>query len=130
MRTEFTARNVLDADDRAVGVGAQDNLAKFLFALQTPLRAHSVGEFLPLRDRLGAHGTGGVHGILGADRVNNFRDGDIELGQLIRRNPQAHGVLAGAENGDAGDALDPGHLVVDVDIGVVGQENVIVSPVR
>jgi hypothetical protein len=55
---------------------------------------------------------------------------DVQLGQLVGLDPQPHGVLAGAEDGDAGDSLDPRHLVVDVDVRVVGEKDVVVGAVR
>lgn len=65
--------------------------------------------------------SGRVDGILGFDCVDDLRDGDVELGQLVRSDPDAHGVLAAAEAGTFGNPLDAGHLIVDVDEGVVGQ---------
>ena len=64
------------------------------------------------------------------DGVHDLRHGDVQLGELVRLHPQAHGVLPGAEHHDA---RDPGHarqLVVQVDVGVVGQEGRVVAPAR
>ena len=84
----------------------------------------------PAGTGFGPHLTGRIDGVLGVDRVDDLGNGDVEFGQLIRPDPDPHGVLAGTEDGDAGDSLDPGHLVIDVDVGVVGQEDVVVGTLR
>ncbi len=53
----------------------------------------------------------------------------LSLASWSGRTQIPHGVLAGAEDRDAGDPLDAGHLVVDVDVGVVGQKDVVVGVV-
>ena len=51
----------------------------------------------------------------------------FELGQLVGPDPEAHGILAGPEDGDTGNAGHPGDLIVQVDIGVIGQEGGVVG---
>ena len=53
---------------------------------------------------------------------DDLRDGDAELRQLVGLDPQAHGVLARAENLHAADARHARELIVEIDVGVVGQE--------
>jgi len=94
---------------------------------QAALRAHGVGEFLPFRHRFAADLAGGIHGVLLLNGVDDVRHGDAHLRQPVRPHPEADGVLAGAEDGDAGDAGHAGHRVVDVDVGVIGQEDAVVG---
>ena len=58
----------------------------------------------PFGDRLAADLAGGVDGVLRLDRGDDLRNGDAELRQLVGLHPEAHGVLAGAENLHAADA--------------------------
>ena len=127
---EFDPGHVGHAHHRAVRVGAQHHPAEILGRLQPALGAHRVGELLARRHRLGAHLAGRVDRVLGVDRIDDLGDGDVEPGQPVRLDPHAHGVLAGAEDGHAGDARNPGHLVVDVDVAVVGEKDVVIGAVR
>jgi len=127
---KFDAGNIADAHDRAVWVGAQHDAAELLGALQATLRAHRVGELLAPRNRLGTNRSGRIDGVLRIDGVDDLRDRDVQLGQLVGLDPQPHRILAGTEDGDAGDSLDPRHLVIDIDIGIVGEEDVVVGAVR
>jgi len=63
------------------------------------------------------------------DGVDDFGDGDVELGELIGLHPEAHGVLTPAKHLDAGNAGDPRHLVVDVDVGIIGEKDVVIGDV-
>ena len=127
---EFDARDVAYPHHRAVWIGAYDDGTEFLRRLQPALGADGVSEFLPARYRLGADRAGRIDGVLRVDRVDDLGNRDVEFGQLVRIDPQAHGVLAGTEDGDAGDALDPGELIVEVDVGVVGEKDVVIGVVR
>ena len=70
---------------------------------QPALRAHRVGELLPLRHRLAADLSGRVDLVLFLDGRDDLGDGDAEFGELVRLHPDAHGVLARAEHLDAAD---------------------------
>ena len=109
---QFDAGHVFQADQRAVRISPEDDLFKLLRTLQPALGSDGVGVFLAFGGRLRPHLARGVDGVLLLDSVDNLRDGDIELGQLVRLDPEAHGILAGPEDGDTGDAGHPGHLVV------------------
>ena len=98
--------------------------------VQPALGAHRIGVFLALGNRRAAHLSGRIHGVLRLKRIDNLRDGDAELGQLIRLHPQAHGVLAGAEYLHVADAGDARQLIVQIDVGVVGQKLRVVGAVR
>ena len=130
LRAQFDAGHVLDPHDGPARRRAEDDLAELLRRFQAALRPHRVGEFLPRRHRLAADLAGGIHGVLRLDGVDDFRDGDAHLRQPVGPDPEADGVLARAENRDAGDARHARHLVVDVDVGVVGQEDAVVGVAR
>ena len=55
---------------------------------------------------------------------------ETEFGQHVRLDPDAHGVVAGAEQPHLADARHAVEDVVDVDVGVVGEEERVVGPVR
>src|SRR6202011_6240731 len=53
-----------------------------------------------------------------------------ELGEQIRLDPDAHRVVAGAKDQNLADARNAVESVVDVDRGVVGQKESVVSVLR
>ena len=118
--------HIPDPDDGSVLVGAQHDGAELLLCLETSLGAHRIGELLAPGRRFRAHLSGRIHRILGIDCIQDLGNGDVQLGKLVRFYPDAHGVLSSAEDGDTGDTGDTRHLIIDVDIGVIGQEDVIV----
>ena len=130
MRPEFDARHVLEPHDGTVGILPHDDVAKLLFGDEPALGGDRVGEFLPLGRGGPADLPGGIDRVLGIDRVDEVVDRDIELGQLIGLHPEAHGVLARAEDLDVGHAFQLGDLVHEVDVGVVGQEGCVVAAAR
>ena len=72
----------------------------------------------------------GIHGVLRLNGADDFRNGDAELRQLVGLHPQAHGVLARAEDLNVADARHARELIVEIDVGVVGQELGVVRAVR
>ena len=130
LRAQFHAGDVLDPHDAAVGSGADDDLLELLGRCQPSLRPDRVGELLPLRRRLAADLAGRIHGVLRLDRRDDLGDGDRQLRQLVGLDPQPHRVLAGAEDLDAADAGNARQLIVEVDVGVVGQELRVVDAAR
>ncbi len=122
LRAHLDAGNVLDAHDAAIGRGAHDNICEFFGRGQPALRADRIGELLSLGRRLTADLAGRVHRVLRLDGGDDLRYGDGESCQLIGFDPEAHGVLAGAEHLHAADALNAAQLIVEVDVRVVGEE--------
>ena len=106
-------------------------LPEFLGRDQPALRAHRVGELLARGSGLAADLAGRVHGVLLLDGVDDFRNRDPQLRQLVGLYPDAHRILARAEHRtrpDAGHAQSAGHSMIDV--GVVGQKMRVVGAVR
>ena len=71
LRAQLDARHVLDADHRAVGARAHDDVAEVLRRLEPARRPHGVGELLAGRHRVRPDLAGGVRRALrldGADR--------------------------------------------------------------
>ena len=119
---QLNPAHILEPDSRPVRVGPEDDIFELLLRLQPALGLDRVGEFLAGRRGFAADLARRVHRVLLPNGVYDLRDGDVELGQLVRPDPDPDGVLAGAEDGDAGNPRNAGELVVQVDIGIVGQE--------
>src|SRR5262249_33840498 len=93
--------------------------------------AHAVvGNSRPRRHRVRADLAGGVGGALSLDRVDHVVGRDLKLGERIRAQPHAHRILAGAEDLHLPDTLHAGHRIVDVDVGVVADEQLVVGALR
>ena len=82
-----------------------------------------------MRSRRAAHLARRIHGVLRLNRGDDLGHRDAELGKLIRLHPQAHGVLARAEHLHVADAGHARQLIVQVDVGIVGQELAVVGAV-
>ena len=107
--------------NRAVGIGAKNDVAEFLGRDQPALRAHRVGELLALRNRLAADLPCRVHVVLCLDCRDDVTRRYAKLGQLVWIHPDAHRILA-AEDLHARNTLHAGKLVLKIDDGVIGQE--------
>ena len=66
---------------------------------------------LPGRNRFGANLTGGIDRVLHIDGIDDVADGDVELGEPVRLDPEPHRILAGAENLDTADSGDARDLI-------------------
>ena len=130
LRPELHARHVPHPHQRAVGLGPDHDVLEVLDARQAALRAHRVGELLALRHGLGADLAGRVHGVLGLQRADDLVHRDVQLPQGVGVDPEPDGVLAGAEDLHLADAGDARHRVVDVDVGVVAEEELVISALR
>ena len=122
LAAEFDAGDILHADDRAVGVGADDDVFEFLDGGEAAGGGDGEGVDLALRDGFAADLARGVDLVLRPDGGDDLGDGDVQRGEAVGLHPDAHGVLARAEDADAADARDAGERLVEVDVGVVRQE--------
>ena len=130
LRAEIYPGDIFHADDRAVGVCANDNVLEVLLGHKAASGIHCKRKYLPLRHGLAANLSGGIDVVLSLNRANDFRHGDVERGEPVGLHPDAHRVLARTENADASHAGDTRHRIVDVDIGVVRQEGRIIRSLR
>ena len=89
LRAELDARHVAHAHDRAVDVGAHDDVAELLLVGQPALGSHRIGELLARRHRLAADLTGRIHGVLLLQRIEDLVHRDAELGQRVGVRPRS-----------------------------------------
>ena len=129
LRAEFKPRDIFQAQHAAIGSGANNDLAELFRRGQAARRAHVVGELLSWGTGCAADLAGGIDRVLRLDGADDFRDGNAEVRQRIGIHPDAHGVLAGAEDRHRCNARQTGQRIVQVDVGVIGQKDVVVGPV-
>src|SRR5208283_2147488 len=86
-----------------------------------------IGELLSGRNRLSRNLSRRVYRILFLYGVYDLGDGNIKLGQPIRADPAAHGVLPCAEDCHPGDPFYPSQLVDNVNVGIIRKESLIMA---
>ena len=94
LRSQFDAGDVLESHEGPVRLRSNDDFAEFLLTLQSALGTDRIGELLPRGHRLRADLAGRVHGVLRLDGVDDLRNGDVELGELVGLHPETYGILA------------------------------------
>ena len=129
LRAELDPRHVAQADERAVGVRAHDDLAELLGLDASSLGRDGVGELLPGRRGLGADLPGGVHYVLRLHGVYDVGHRELQLGQRVGAHPDAHRVIRRAEECHLAYAANARQLRAHVDRGVVSQELGVVGAV-
>jgi len=122
LRPQLNPRDIPEPDNRAVRVGADNDVAKLLLRLQPALGPDSVGELLPRRHGLGTDLASGIDGVLRVDRVDNLVDRHAQLGQRVRLDPEPHRILARAENLHLPNARNTRHRIIDVDERIIGEK--------
>src|SRR3546814_4897238 len=88
---------------------------------------HAIGESDVLGSRLTAHGACSRLRVLLAQDARDVAGCEAELGELIRLQPYAHGVVSRAEQAGIADAGDSLELVDDVEQSVVAHEQTVVT---
>ncbi len=86
------------------GLRADDDFAELLLGNQPALRANSVSEFLALAARARRRSAGRIDSVLRLIALMISGTVILQLGQLVRLHPNAHRVLARAEDLTPGDA--------------------------
>ena len=86
--------------------GANNHFTELLFRLQPLRQPHRVGKLRSRRCRLSAELTPRHDHTLGAKGIHDFRHGNAHLGQPVRFDPDAHGVIACTDDVDPPDAPD------------------------
>ena len=119
--THLDAANVAQAGDRAVGTGLDDDVAKLFFTLQAAL---CVDGQLHVHTRQAggrAHHTGsGLH-VLAADGCHHVGRGQAALCNLLRVEPDTHGVFTATKNLHLAHTFDARQPVFHVQHCVVAQ---------
>ena len=87
--------HVLHADERAVGVGAQDDVAELLRGLQALLHRNGEVHLLARHGRGAAELTGGNLRVLCVDRVDHVARHQLVALQLVRIEPDAGACRTG-----------------------------------
>ena len=101
---ELDAGDVADMSDLAVVAGFDHDVAKLVFINEPALGIDSELEGHATLDRRLADHAGGNLNVLLANRVNDVIGCESPRGDLFRIKPDAHAVIARAENGDVADA--------------------------
>ncbi len=86
------------------GAGLDDDVAELLLALQPALRVDRELQVEARQRRRGADDAGGGLHVLRADLVDDVAGRQAALGDLLRVEPDAHRVVAGAEQLHLADA--------------------------
>ena len=129
-RAQLDPCDVAEPDRGTVGVQPHDDVRELLRLEELPLRSHRVRELLAPGSRVGADASGRIDVVLRRDRVRQIGNGDPELRQLVRLDPDAHRVVGRPEDQDLPDPGNAIERVRHVDGRVVAQEERIVGPLR
>ena len=97
---------------------------------EAPLGRDRIGESRLVPLRFFAEAAGGELVVLLADGGGDVARCQVVLGELVRTEPDAHGIVGGAEQDRVTDAGRAAQLVDDVDQRVVGHEDRVVTPAR
>ena len=97
---------------------------------QPALRVDLQFEIHGAGDRLLADGARGHLHILLADGADHVAGGQIPRGDLVRVEPDAHGIIARAENPDVARAGNARQHILDLQGGVIAQINFVIPARR
>ena len=103
-----------------------DDFLEFLLADEAAFGIDSEGEVGGIGKRRSAHGTGGDLGVLLLDGGDDVSGGNVAGGGFLWVQPDAHGIIAGAENGDLADAWEAGEDVLYLEGSVVADEDIVI----
>ncbi len=122
--------NVGEPHDLAVGAALEHDVAELLGRAQAALRVDQREKVAAVRHRLGAELAGRDLDVLLADRAHDVTGGQAARSDLVRIQPDPHGVVAAAEDLRVADAGNPRQLVLHVQAHVVAQVERVVLAVR
>jgi hypothetical protein len=129
-RAHFKAADVAQPGHGAVGAALDDDVAEFFFALQAPLRIDRELHVHARQARRCTHHAGrGLH-VLAANGSHHVGGREAALRDLLRVEPDAHGVVAAAEDLHLAHAFDARERVLHVQHRVVAQVVDVVAVVR
>ena len=116
-RADFDPGDILQANDAAVGVVSDDDVAELFGSGQPPLDVEFVVD-VPV-GVFGTDGTGGGLKVLRFHGGGDVGGGDAEAGHPQRVQPDAHRVLLRGHHFGGGDTVDPADRILDVGVDVV-----------
>src|SRR5262249_30003872 len=118
---QLGAGHVPEIRDLALRAGLKNDVGE-LFRLDEPAeRAEGVLKILPARHGRLADLAGGDLHVLLAQNADDVGGGQVARGELVGVEPDAHAVVAAAEDEDIADAVEAGEAVEELDGGVVAQ---------
>ena len=123
------AGNVSETHEGAILSGLDDDALEILRRREAALHDACVLTFLRIRGGHHAHRAAGSLHVLVPDSVHHVGNRDIELGNLVRVQPDAHRVIGG-EDVDVADAVYALDLVDQVNVEVVFDEIPVEAAVR
>ena len=111
---EFDAGHIAEPHQRlALRPGLHHDVLELLLGLEPALRVDDQLPVLPARHRRLADLPGRHLHVLLADRVHHLGRHQVDVGHLLRVEPDPHGVVAVAEHGHVADAVEAGEFVLD-----------------
>ena len=127
---ELDPADVANAHHAPVRLRFHDDIAEGSGIGEAPLRLDVELEGAGLRHRRLIDDARRHLHVLPAQRVDHVAGGEIARGELLRIEPDAHRVVARAEDGDVAHAVDAGEHVLHVQRRVVGDVEQIARIVR
>ena len=119
---ELDAADVGEARDLATVAGLHHDLAELLGLEQAAEGVDRVLELDALRHRRLADAAGGHLHVLLAERLQHVAGGHVARGELLGIEPDAHAVVAGAEELGVADAGQTRQRVLHLDGGEVAED--------
>ena len=128
---EFGAADVAEARHAAVIADVDDHVVELGGVGEAALDVHRVLELRgSFRQRRPANDAGGDLHVLLGHGVDDVVGGEASCGQLVGVEPEAHRVVAHAEDIDVADTRETRDLVLDLERGVVAEEDGVVRVIR
>ncbi len=130
LRAELDAADVAHPRDLAVVAGLDDDVLKLVDIGEPALQFDGVLEVDAGRRRRHADLTGGHFLALLLQRRHDVLRVQAARFELLRIEPDAHRILAGAEHVDVADPGQSRQFVLEIDGGVIGEIEAVVAAVR
>ena len=130
LRSELDAADIAHPRHLAGIAGLDDHVLEFFDVGETAVNLDGVLEVDAGRRRRRADLAGGDFLALLLQRPHHVGGVEAARLQLVRIEPDAHRILAGAEDGDIADARQARKLVLEIDGRVVGEVEAVVAVVR
>ena len=129
-RAKLDPGDVAQAGDFTILPGLDDDIAEFLLVLQAALRVERHLQCDVRGVRRAADGAGRSLDVLGLNLTGDIARRQTKLGDLLRIEPDAHCVIAGAPDLHLTDAANAGEAVLHIEHAEVAQVGGVVAVVR